>query len=206
RFKAREAQDHRHVDGFFEERSTVLQIAVLSDHGEEFYEHGNLEHGRSLFEESVHVPMILRLPGLKASRVAARVQHLDIMPTLLEWAGLSVPQALAGRSLVEIATDAGRDGRVLWSHLHLDGAERAAFYRPPFKLTAERRPDGQLGRFLLFNLDEDPGEQRDLAAERPLERGWLAQELRRALAVRQGAVEIDLDPETRRRLEALGYL
>ncbi|MEO1368415.1 MAG: sulfatase, partial [Acidobacteriota bacterium] len=181
-------------------------LLVLSDHGEEFYEHGNLEHGRSLFEESVHVPMLLRLPGLEPARVEPRVQHLDVMPTLLEWAGVEVPRALPGRSLLEVAAGAGGPNRVMWSHLHLDGAERAALYGPLLKLTAERRPDGRLGRFLLFDLDDDPGELRDLSAERPLERGWLAHELRRSLAIRQEAAEIDLDSETRRRLEALGYL
>ncbi|MEM1182605.1 MAG: sulfatase [Acidobacteriota bacterium] len=188
-------------------------LLLLSDHGEEFYEHGNLEHGRSLFEESVRVPMIVRAPGrLPAGRVTARVQHLDVMPTLLGWAGVEVPATLEGQPLgqlarVERAPGADRRrGRWVFSHLHLDGAERAALYRTPLKLTAERIGGDRLGRFQLFDLSTDPGELNNLVDSMPLERGWLVQEMRRRLEVREDAAEVDLDPETRRRLEALGYL
>jgi len=74
-----------------------LVIAVTSDHGEAFLEHGYLGHGRDLYEESVRVPLILRLPGERAagSVVDEPVSTLDIMPTLLDVAGC--PPERAGR-------------------------------------------------------------------------------------------------------------
>ena len=91
-------------------------------------------------------------------------------------------------------------------HLHLDGAERAGIVRYPYKLLAERGLDGSLGRFRLFDLEADPGETQNLVDQEPLLRGALAQALRRGLAGSAEASQIELDPETRRRLEALGYL
>ena len=84
-------------------------IVVISDHGEEFKEHGRWRHGATLYAESLEVPMVIRLPGqTEGIRVSTPVQHIDVMPTLLEALGLVSPATVEGRSLLGLAT--GRIG------------------------------------------------------------------------------------------------
>ncbi|MGH3921329.1 MAG: sulfatase-like hydrolase/transferase, partial [Pseudonocardiaceae bacterium] len=106
----------RHVAGVVHvlEKAGVLDdtlVIVTADHGEEHREHGTmLAHGRSLYRELLHVPLIMRLPGgASAGTVVDRpVQSIDLMPTILEAAGC--PRAgLAGRSLLPAIQGEGRD-------------------------------------------------------------------------------------------------
>lgn len=76
-------------------------VIITSDHGEEFDEHGGKQHATSCYEESLHVPLFVRIPGLPAARIDARVGLNDIVPTLAELLGLAIPEAeLAGQSLL----------------------------------------------------------------------------------------------------------
>ncbi|MEM8934518.1 MAG: sulfatase, partial [Acidobacteriota bacterium] len=181
-------------------------VLVLSDHGEEFYEHGNFEHGRALFAESIHVPFMLHWPEGPVGRVREAVQHLDVLPTLLDAVGVEAPRGLSGQSLLDGPPTADRP---IFSHLHLDGAERVAVERGRFKLLAEVAPGDRLIGRQLYDLVDDPKETRNLAAEQPIVTGRLATLLRKHLtAAREGATveTVEIDEETRRRLEALGYL
>jgi arylsulfatase A-like enzyme len=80
-------------------------IVFLGDHGEEFLDHGQWLHGRSLFDELIHIPLIVKFPGRKDAgrRVAQQVQGVDVLPTFLAALGLPVPAApaIAGRPLQE---------------------------------------------------------------------------------------------------------
>src|SRR6185436_17103048 len=77
-------------------------IVITADHGEEFREHGDFEHGQSLHSELLHVPLILRLPGRipAGKRIAGNVSGLDVLPTILELCGLTANPDVQGRSLV----------------------------------------------------------------------------------------------------------
>ena len=84
-------------------------VVVTSDHGEEFGEHGGRTHARTCYVESTHVPLVLRVPGLKRQRVDAEVALLDIKPTLLELIGApSDDEDLQGVSLLIPALAASR--------------------------------------------------------------------------------------------------
>jgi arylsulfatase A-like enzyme len=78
-------------------------IVFLGDHGEEFQEHGQWFHGRSLFDELIHIPLIVKFPGQKDAgrRVSQQVQGVDVLPTFLTGMGLPLPAAptIAGRPL-----------------------------------------------------------------------------------------------------------
>lgn len=76
-------------------------VVVLSDHGEEFLEHGGIDHGSSLYDELLRVPLIMRFPDGEFGefRYTAPVSTLDVLPTLADWAGFEPPADLAGRSL-----------------------------------------------------------------------------------------------------------
>ena len=85
------------TQGLFD--STV--IAVMADHGEAFGEHGENHHGIFLYDETIHVPLLLKVPGQhSAKKVAARVGLVDVAPTILQAAHLPIPAAMQGESLL----------------------------------------------------------------------------------------------------------
>jgi len=78
-------------------------VIITSDHGEEFLEHGKMAHDQ-IYNENLHVPLIMVFPGQEnGRRVAEIVESIDIMPTILELAGLGVPEHISGRSLLPVA-------------------------------------------------------------------------------------------------------
>jgi arylsulfatase len=78
------------------ERSMVVMVA---DHGEEFWEHGGFEHGHSHHHELIHVPLIVKRPGGAAAVREERVRQLDILPTVLSFAGVDPPAGIGGHEL-----------------------------------------------------------------------------------------------------------
>ena len=193
-----------------EDRGLVEDTAViyLSDHGEEFAEHGRWEHGLSLYEEVLRVPLVMRLPGVPARRVEEPAQHVDVLPTLLAYLGIEAPPT-DGRDLLA-ARRRGDEPLDVYTHLDVDGHRAASVIRGPYKLVLPQSPS-QGTAPMLFDLDADPGELRDLAADRPdiVER-MLALLAERNLAgeiVSAEEIEDDqLDEDVRRRLRALGYV
>ena len=79
-------------------------LLVTSDHGEEFGEHGSTRHGKTLYQELLHIPGILKLPGSShaGERVEAVSSNIDVAPTLLELVGAEIPRAFQGRSLLPV--------------------------------------------------------------------------------------------------------
>jgi arylsulfatase A-like enzyme len=191
-------------------------IAVVSDHGEEFLDHGDFGHGPRVYQELARVPWLLRLPGgREAGRViAAPVGLVDVAPTLLELAGLPVPRSFGGRSLRDLIE--GRDdGAWLESRPLLIEAPDArrgavALRRGREKLVLPRRE----GPAELYDLHDDPGETRDLAPAQPQRAAVLRAELEMWVAElqRQGAragtlaVPNEEPHPARAALEALGYV
>jgi len=197
-------------------------ILVLSDHGEEFLEHGALEHGKQLYGESVRVPLIVRLgEATRPGRVGTVVQHLDVLPTVLDAVGAPVPEGLEGSSLrrwIVGPEDGGpapaqspeeEADRPIVTYLHLDGRPRIAVRQGGWKLIYLLRGE-RWQRPRLFHLPSDPGELQNLAAERPVRVGYLRTLLRRHLLdPPEGRLEsesVELDDALRERLEALGYM
>ena len=191
-------------------------VALTSDHGEEFWEHGRRGHGHALFEESIRVPLIVRHPGrIPAGRrvsgpVAASV---DLAPTLLALAGIPIPAGMDGRALA--AEGEGPSPEIVHSRLRLGERRLEAIRRQPWKLIL----DAEARHAALFDLASDPGErndrgQSDVATAKELaqaldERLLAADRRRRALlgADRPSSVSTDELPEkSREALKALGYV
>jgi arylsulfatase A-like enzyme len=132
---------------------------VYGDHGEAFGQHdGNFAHTFFLYEENVHVPLIVAEPGVIAEEIRARkvVSLVDLAPTLLDLAGEAVPALYRGRSM-------------------LDGVPRAAVFFTDYSLKLAGVRDGRWkwigeigsGRGKLFDLDVDAAEKHDAAAGHP---------------------------------------
>ena len=187
-------------------------IIVLSDHGEEFQEHGNWQHGRNLFVENLHVPLLIRFPDRgQGVRVAHRVQHIDLLPTLLDYLGLEAPAFLEGSSFLPWVTGAAVDmdktPRPAFSFLHLDGLPNVSVIVGDWKLIQILSKD-ETAWTRLYNLAEDPGETRNRLQDRPILASYLASliAIRRQEESRLVAGEAVLDERMEEALKALGYL
>ncbi len=191
-------------------------IIVTSDHGEEFFEHGLVGHGHSLFEELLHVPLIIRLPqseGRKPTRSNKEVSLVDVFPTACEMLGVECPKGIEGLSLVPLLKGEP------WPHfpsvsfstfLGSQRAVRMGRYKAVFKGL----------RMALYDLEKDPKETQNLKEALPFTRAGLRDVLGRQLGrfivsdvnraeskpKRHKEEKTTIDPETRRQLKALGYL
>ena len=182
-------------------------IVLVADHGEEFLDHGGWEHGLTLFDEQLHVPLIVKLPGGRGAgrRIGASVSQVDVVPTILDLLGIPPPPALDGASLLNST------GRASFAYLALGDRRMRSITRKGWKLILDDSPLPRDGPLQLFQLAVDPKETTELTARRPFERELLAQHMRRwELELAQGAQAVgeqaEIPDELRRQLEALGYL
>jgi arylsulfatase A-like enzyme len=143
-------------------------VIVTADHGEEFLEHGGTIHSRTCYRESVHVPLVMRVPGQKPARVRAKVALIDIAPTLLELLGLEKRSPeLDGQSLlVPIARPSvvDRERPLFCSILQMLGGRQNFFTHAVrsgrWLLVHERLSDA----VELYDTEKDSGELQNLAA------------------------------------------
>lgn len=162
-------------------------VVLVADHGEEFGEHGGTEHARTCHGESVHVPLLLRVPGVEPARVTSPVSLVDVVPTLVELVGLPQPAAgeLDGASLLLPALAPERTTpRPSTCGVISQNAAQGHFYRRSLRAGGYALlEDVTAGTLELYDVESDPGETRPL----PLrgEHGKLAEDL--AGALRDGA-------------------
>jgi arylsulfatase A-like enzyme len=201
--------------GFLDEldRGGLLEntlVAVVSDHGEEFMEHGSVLHGRTYYQEVLRVPWILAGPGVpRGQRVELPVHLVDVMPTLLELAAVPPPagqDALDGVSLAPLlAGGPAPDDRLLFAEADHHNAEpdiRRLVRTPRYKLVYDRLVE----RAELFDLESDPAELRDLLDEEPELAELLMERLRAFMAGEREADAIEgPDADTLEALRKLGY-
>lgn len=187
------------------ERGLAQEAVVVftADHGEEFLEHGDLEHGHSLYEEVLHVPLIVCAPGLAPRVVGTRVRLIDVAPTICELIGVQPPTALAGESLLALSTvDAPRDRPVL-GHGHVWKAPLWSWTEDGYKLI--QQPNGVRR---MYDLRRDPREQHDLATADPKRVSAMSEALARAQSQLDHRRRDEAAPMTRAQrgaLAALGY-
>jgi arylsulfatase A-like enzyme len=197
-------------------------VVVTGDHGEEFKEHGRMGHRKDLYEEVVRVPLLISLPGQTARiEVDEMVSLIDLAPTLLELAGLTIPPTFEGRPLLTERSDQGFLRRMLSRFRHADG--------PPPMVTELNLPVGPqrlspheraviVGRHKLIAGVHGEREYYDLAADpRESQPAGLNEDERaaldRALSRFRESVSIavsptktgEVDADTRERMRALGY-
>jgi arylsulfatase A-like enzyme len=139
-------------------------IVVLSDHGEEFLEHGRFGHGQSLYQELTRVPLIITGPEVLIGPpriVTGVVSSIDVMPTLLALSGLPIPAEAEGRDLFAEEDKIGT--QPVFSEGLIFGPERKMIQDGQYKLII----DPYTGGLELFDLRADPGETNSLVAAAP---------------------------------------
>ncbi|HEV8247683.1 MAG TPA: sulfatase, partial [Polyangiaceae bacterium] len=150
------------VEAFRAARPRAVVI-VSADHGEEFAEHGGRYHGSAVYEEQVRVPLVFLVPGLSTPhRVHEPVQTIDLLPTLLSALSIPRPPRLRGRDLGGLISGRAAAGDGL---AYAETDEQALLAQGDLRLVCARR----VGSCQLFDIGSDPGEHKDLAAERPRE-------------------------------------
>jgi arylsulfatase A-like enzyme len=210
-------QDILHWDRAFGKLLQVLKenrllentmVIVVSDHGEEFLEHGGLLHGYTLYREQLHVPFLLFTPGRAHVEVEATSRNIDLLPTILELLEIPAPAELQGTSLVPLM-----EGRTLGELpvLAQTGIRAAkttkvrAFQVGGWKYIENLYPEDRPGE--LYDLTADPVEQTNL-----LDKGTGAAEMRKNMEAfaeklpHRQSRSVKLDQEGLEMLKALGYI
>jgi len=189
-------------------------VVVTADHGEEFFEHGDRGHNKTLFEEVLRVPLVVRWSGrIAGGRVVDdQVQLIDLLPTLARAARVPETLAVQGRDLTPLLEGGTLPPRDALAELLLDRRSLRALRSNERKVVQAREG----GPVRVFDLVADPGERTPLdpvrgAGDARSPRAALEdatarmQRFRSALADR-GADSIELTPELEEQLRSLGYL
>jgi arylsulfatase A-like enzyme len=191
--------------GFLEHTYLIL----TSDHGEELLEHGGWDHGYSLYDEQIKIPLFIRMPKGEMSdrRIEGVVSLIDLMPTLLSLTGHDVPRRTQGRDFSSLLERDTLDETFSFSTSvkHREGVYSVRSRRNKLIF------DSNSGSRYLFDILEDPGEYRDIAEQNNQLMDELLGRLQDHLGQlgAQEPIEPALGPiptELMDRLRALGYL
>ena len=141
-------------------------VIITADHGEEFKEHGGRFHARTCYEESVHVPLFVRIPGVAPARIGTPVALIDIVPTLVELLGLGPDVAVDGQSLLFPALEPQRvpPARPIFCAVLSQKPSQGHFLREAVRSGHDLLVHEVIdGRYELFDRRDDPGEHASRA-------------------------------------------
>ena len=194
-------------------------IILMADHGDEFYEHGNFAHGKTLYQEVIHQLLVIKLPGqLNAGKVIQEnVQTIDIFPTFLDLLGEPAPSYLSGKSLKNLMLSSA----AIESPFHDE-----IFAETGYDLNLKAMTFGHWklihkainwidnpAEYELFNLKDDPYEKNDLFLRNPIASDYLKRRLKnwalsqeKLTKLVKGDVEKTLTKKEIEELKALGYI
>jgi len=177
-------------------------IVVVADHGEEFQDHRGIYHRYSLYQELIHIPLIIHVPGFKHKEVNTVVDESDIAPTIIKLVGLPIPSDFRGVSIS--LSDEGRNlrNKTIYAEQRQEG-NLTSIIEGEFKLIINHKND----KMELYNLRKDPFEKNNLIHDER-EKG---EELRgKIVRFYQKNTEkseaLKLSDETLQNLKDLGYL
>jgi choline-sulfatase len=186
-------------------------IVLTGDHGESLGEHGEKTHGFFIYNATLHVPVIIRLPGASSPKVVSEMVSLaDLMPTVLDALKFDVPSQVQGVNLLPLmapkkpaeSTSRNLYAETFLPRLHFNWSELRAVETEKYQFIDAPKPE-------LYDLSKDPGETQNLYPEKKA----VAEELRASLAMlisqysagQELAEKTGLDPALMERLKSLGY-
>ncbi len=185
-------------------------VAVASDHGESLGDHGEETHGVFLYDATIHVPLLLKLPEQRSAGtlISTRVSLADLAPTLLEAVHLPVPGAMQGQSLLPLLTAAKPADRTSFSESQY--SKRAFGWSSLLALRAGHLLYVRAPRPELYDLSTDSGELKNIySANRPAAArldGQLGNFLERVSSGASETAKSGLDSKDMEKLTALGYV
>jgi arylsulfatase A-like enzyme len=183
-------------------------VLLTSDHGEEFLEHGAFEHQRTLYEEVIRVPLVVRAPGLAPRRITQQTSVLDVAPTILDWAGLPPLPEARGHSLLR---DLPAERLAFGETDHTNDGTRKLFLRAgagDLKTILSLDPaSGEPAAEEWYDLSTDPSERHGALPPPEVVEAIRRQALQRWTGNRERpeAPGVSLSPEQIESLRALGY-
>ncbi len=202
-------------------------LVVVSDHGEEFWDHGFTAHGHSLYQELLHALFLMWNPKLlpRPARITEPVSLLDLVPTLLDLLGLRADGVVQGQSLAPLLRGGSfrRNGYVAASKparpnpqgfVPENATDSFALIDSRWKLISRSRAKrAGLAPIELYERRTDPAEKQNVAGRFPEEAARLAEEIRRWIAAQDQVRPLigrgqpaSLDPKAIERLRSLGYI
>ena len=166
-------------------------LVILSDHGEEFKDHGSMHHIRTLYNEVTHVPLIVKLPGGRPSgwsaRIGARVSTIDVAPTLLDLTRTPIPPSFQGKSLTPLFKVGGAD-RDIFMRTKRHRSDTMALIMDDKKLIL---PFGQnTNPVEYYDLAVDPEEKNSLTRAYPDEVAFFKEQIEKRSE--KSAIELGL--------------
>ena len=173
-------------------------VVIVSDHGDEFMEHGALDHGHTLYEEQLHVVMAMRIPGYaREQRVEEVVRTVDLFPTVFDLLGLPGPEGVNGVSLVPLLRGEALELEAYSETDYRLFVHQRALRQGDHKLILDLRDGGRA----LYDLSADAGELSDVSSSEPRRtyemeqqlKGWMMQHGQNPqdyLGIRQNPIEI----------------
>src|SRR6266550_673501 len=186
------------------DRSTVI---LLADHGEGLGDHGEQEHGLFVYDEAIRVPLIIKQESNTGAgrRVADLVQHIDLVPTILDLVKAPGSGSLRGRSLKPVLEGTGRlpaptvYSEALYARYHFGWSELTAVTDDRYRYIKAPREE-------LYDLMHDASERTNIAEERPQARLALKGALDRVAAGAKIQPPSEISADAQERLQALGYV
>jgi choline-sulfatase len=189
---------------------TILIIAA--DHGESLGEHNESGHGFFIYDATQSVPLIVRIPSAKIQGriIESQVENVDIMPSVLEFLGLPIPQEVQGKSFLRLLLGEKSDrersaySETFYPRYHYGWSELKGLRTPQYEFIQAPRPE-------LYDLVSDPGERsniyfRNSSLARRFERDLKDFQKRMAAAGIENKGPGKLDDDSREKLMALGYI
>ena len=184
-------------------------IVLTSDHGEDLGEHGENTHGYFLYESTIRVPLLIKFPRSQHAGkvISAQARTIDIMPTILQLAGVAPPGSIEGRSLLPVIESGPKApdeayGETFYPYYHFGWSPLLYIRTAKFKYIHAPRPE-------LYDLGADPGEKMNLAPTNRTLANQLRERLRatyRQAGESRAASKSPVDAATQERLKSLGYL
>lgn len=183
-------------------------IVFVSDHGEGLGEHGEAEHGLFIYDSTIRVPFIVKMPREldHGRRVPEPVQHIDIVPTILDCLGVQRPAGLRGRSLRPLvdgaghpSLDAGFYAESFYGRYHFGWSELYSLTDARYRFIKAPRPE-------LYDLQKDEAELRNIVADRPQVAAGARGALERMLSGAKVDAPSPVSKEDLERMQALGYV
>jgi len=182
-------------------------VVVTADHGEGLGDHQEKEHGLFVYNETIRVPLIVKLPGGRrgGTRISEPVQHIDLLPTFAAQAGFAAPAGLRGRDLGPLLTGGGAVAaqgiysEALYPRYHFGWSELVSLTDGRYKFIKAPKPE-------LYDLERDPHERENIVADRGQAASALRSGLETLIAGRSVDAPSAVSAADRERLAALGYV